>query len=167
MDRTVRASIIVPTYHRPALLERCLAALARQNLPASEFEVIVADDAADERTRQQVDSLRARDFDVRYISVTGRHGPAAARNAGWRAARGNIIAFTDDDCIPDSAWLTVGVEPFADSAVVAVTGQTIVPLPPAPTDYERNTAGLEASEFITANCFCRRQVLEAIGGFDE
>jgi len=51
--------------------------------------------------------------------------------------------------------------------VVAVTGQTIVPLPPAPTDYERNTAGLEQSEFITANCFCRRDVLETLGGFDE
>jgi GT2 family glycosyltransferase len=51
--------------------------------------------------------------------------------------------------------------------LAAVTGQVIVPLPPYPTDYQRNEAGLEGAEFVTANCFCRRDVLEALGGFDE
>jgi GT2 family glycosyltransferase len=160
-------SVVIPTYRRPALLARCLAALSRQQLPAGTFEVLVADDAAETATQQHVQSLHTSTFDIRYVAVTGPHGPAAARNVGWRAARGPIIAFTDDDCIPDSNWLAAGLLAFDNPAVIAVTGQTIVPLPPAPTDFERNTAGLEQSEFITANCFCRRAVLEKLGGFDE
>jgi glycosyltransferase involved in cell wall biosynthesis len=163
----MRVSVVVPTYRRPDLLERCLTALARQRLSADQFEVVVADDAADEQTREQVEKLAGGAMPLSYVPVTGNHGPAAARNAGWRAARGEIIAFTDDDCIPDSGWLAEGVKPFADPAVIAVTGQTIVPLPAAPTDYERNTANLEHCEFITANCFCRREALVALGGFDE
>ena len=160
-------SVVVPTFRRPELLARCLEALLRQRLPADKYEVIVADDAASEETRQLVQSLASGKHCLRYVPVKGAHGPAAARNVGWKGARGQIIAFTDDDCIPDSGWLVAGAERLADPAVAAVTGQTIVPLPPRPTDHERNTAGLERSEFITANCFCRREVLAALGGFDE
>jgi GT2 family glycosyltransferase len=163
----MKVSVVVPTYRRPELLARCLAALARQQFPPDDYEVIVSDDAADEATWEQVNALHGLNFRVRYVAVAGRHGPAAARNAGWRTAQAPIIAFTDDDCLPDSGWLAAGIQPFGDPAVVAVTGQTIVPLPAAPTDYERNTSGLEQSEFVTANCFCRREVLTALGGFDE
>src|SRR6478736_1239460 len=120
-------SIVVPTYRRPELLAQCLGALARQRFIAEEFEIIVADDAANEGTRRQIESLDVTPHRVHYIPVTGRHGPAAARNAGWQKALGEIIAFTDDDCIPDSGWLAAGVAPFVEPAVVAVTGQTIVP----------------------------------------
>jgi GT2 family glycosyltransferase len=160
------ASVVVPTFRRPELLASCLAALARQDL-LGEWEVIVSDDANEPAIRHQVERLTDRIHHIRYVPVTGCHGPAAARNAGWRLARGEIVAFTDDDCLPDSGWLAAGVAPFVDPLVIAVTGQTIVPLGPAPTDHERNTAGLELSEFITANCFCRRMALEAVGGFDE
>ena len=51
--------------------------------------------------------------------------------------------------------------------VTAVTGRVVVPLPEAPTDYERDAAGLEGGEFVTANCFVRREILEQVGGFDE
>src|SRR5207248_7127815 len=78
-----------------------------------------------------------------------------------------IIAFTDDDCVPDSGWLAAGLAAFSSPTVVAVAGQTVVPLPANPTDYERNVAGLEKSEFLTANCFVRSDVLAAVGGFDE
>src|SRR6478672_11466900 len=140
----MQVSVIIPTYRRPELLARCLTALSRQRFPPNEFEVIVA---ADDATRRQLEALACGDFQPFYLPVVGTaHGPAAARNTGWRIARGTIIAFTDDDCIPDSGWLAAGIEPFADLAVVAVTGQTIVPLPPSPTDYERNVAGLEKSE---------------------
>lgn len=163
----MRVSVVVPTYRRPDLLGRCLTALARQRLPCDEYEVIVADDAANEATRQEVARLAGDGMRLAYVPVTGNHGPAAARNAGWRQARGDIIAFTDDDCIPDSGWLAEGIKAFADPAVIAATGETIVPLPPSPTDYELNTANLQHCEFITANCFVRRDALEAVGGFDE
>jgi cellulose synthase/poly-beta-1,6-N-acetylglucosamine synthase-like glycosyltransferase len=103
---------------------------------------------------------------VRYVAVSGAHGPAAARNAGWRAARGAIVAFTDDDCIPDPGWLRAGVSAFTGS-VAGVDGTIVVPLTERPTDYERDAAGLEGAEFATANCFYHRDVLDAVGGFDE
>jgi GT2 family glycosyltransferase len=139
----VRVSVVVPTYRRPELLARCLAALAAQTLPADRYEVVVAEDAAAE-------------------------GPATARNRGWRAARGNVIAFTDDDTVPDPGWLAAGLAAFdRDPELAAAAGRTVVPLPPRPTDYERNESGLAAAEFVTANCFVRRAALEAVGGFDE
>jgi cellulose synthase/poly-beta-1,6-N-acetylglucosamine synthase-like glycosyltransferase len=203
-------SVIVPTYRRDDLLDRCLAALAAQQFDPSAYEVIVCDDAASETTRCLVASWDARACTpIHYLPVRGTQGPAAARNRGWRAARGAIIAFTDDDCIPDPGWLRAGVRAFDETAstqywqcgspcaarlelssarhmpfnpmnnvrsqhprcaegqVIGVCGRIVVPLPPAPTDYERDTAGLEIAEFATANCFYRREALEAVGGFDE
>ncbi len=162
-------SVVVPTYRRPELLGRCLPALAVQTMPADSYEILIADDAPCESTRRQVEEFAAKaTCAVRYLSVTSAHGPAAARNAGWRAARAPIVAFTDDDTVPDPGWLTAGVGTLErDTELAAVTGQVIVPLPPAPTDYQRNEAGLETAEFVTANCFCRRAILEMLGGFDE
>jgi GT2 family glycosyltransferase len=98
--------------------------------------------------------------------VTQTHGPAAARNLGWRTARGAVIAFTDDDCLPDSDWLPEGLAALKED-LAAVTGRVIVPTPNPPTDYEKNVTGLNHAEFVTANCFCHRWALEAVDGFDE
>ena len=163
-----QVSVVVPTYRRPDLLKRCLEALLRQDLDAAAYEVIVADDAASNETRQLVQQFNgaARQPQLKYIPVHNTQGPAAARNVGWRAARCPIIAFTDDDCIPQPAWLRQGLAAMEES-VAAVAGKVVMPLPARPTDYERDSAGLTQGEFVTANCFCRREVLEAIGGFDE
>jgi glycosyltransferase involved in cell wall biosynthesis len=166
---SVRVSVVVPTYRRPELLGRCLTALVSQVLTPDSYEILVADDAADETTRRQVEEFAAKaTCAIRYLPVRGPHGPAAARNVGWRAARAAIIAFTDDDTIPDPGWLAAGTSALErDAELDAVTGQVIVPLPPVPTDYQRNEAGLEIAEFVTANCFCRRTLLELLDGFDE
>jgi glycosyltransferase involved in cell wall biosynthesis len=164
---TIRVSVVVPTYRRPELLSRCLAALTAQDFDPAAYEVIVADDAPSDETRRLVEAWSERVGPVvRYVSLTHAHGPAAARNAGWRAARGDILAFTDDDTIPDPGWLRAGLAAFVDG-VVGATGQILMPLPPTPTDYERNEAGLEQAEFATANCFYRRDAIVAVGGFDE
>src|SRR4051794_19968422 len=95
-------SVVVPTYRRPDYLDRCLGALAGQDFDPSSFEVVVADDAAAEETRAQVAQWSGRfPSALHYVAVRGPHGPAAARNAGWRASTGGVIAFTDDDCVPD------------------------------------------------------------------
>jgi glycosyltransferase involved in cell wall biosynthesis len=166
-------SVVVPTYRRPELLRRCLCALLAQNYPTTAYEVIIVDDAACDETRQMVECYAELVSEcgntLRYIAVTGNHGPAVARNIGWRAAHSEIIAFTDDDCIPTPDWLTAGIKAFHQTGkeIAGVSGRIIVPLPCVPTDYERNAAHLEASEFVTANCFYRRSCLEAVGGFDE
>jgi GT2 family glycosyltransferase len=163
----MRASVVVPTYRRPETLNRCLSALVAQDFGVCDYEIIVADDAMSEETKRHVEEWSALEHpSVRYVPVTRARGPAAARNAGWRAAAGEIIAFTDDDCVPDLRWLSTGFAAF-DPKTVAVAGRVIVPVPDTPTDYERDAAGLERGEFVTANCFCRRDALERIGGFDE
>lgn len=164
-------SVVIPTCRRPDLLQRCLEALARQDLAPGAFEVIIVDDAASDATRAQVESwarrLASSDHTILYIPVTGpRHGPATARNIGWRAAHSEFIAFTDDDCQPAPDWLCAGLAAFATGAA-GVSGKTILPLPSAPTDYEYNASLLAHAEFITANCFYRRDALAMIGGFDE
>ncbi len=164
----VPASIVVPTYRRNDLLRRCLETLASQDFEPSGYEILIADDAGDERTAELVEQLsHPAACSIRYVRVGPAHGPAAARNAGWRAASGSIIAFTDDDCLPNVNWLREGVAALESAGAAATAGQVIVPLPDQPTDYERDCAGLSRGEFVTANCFCRREALEAVGGFDE
>ncbi|MFD2569849.1 glycosyltransferase family 2 protein [Spirosoma soli] len=165
-------SVVIPTYQRPALLLKCLDALGRQQLPRDQFEIIVVDDGNSPETETAV-ALFARQIaraggplEVRYLGQPERRGPAAARNRGWRAARGRIVAFTDDDCIPEPTWLPAALACFQRGAQV-VTGQLRMPLPDNPSHYDRTTAFLETAEFITANCFCRKTALERVGGFEE
>jgi glycosyltransferase involved in cell wall biosynthesis len=161
-----RVSVVVPTYRRNDLLEQCLRQLLQQSLPAEEFEIIVADDAPAASTEQLVRALhRPHGPWIAYVPVTRTQGPAGARNAGCRAATGEIIAFTDDDCQPQSDWLANGLAAIEHADAVA--GRTIVPLPAQPSDFERNVGGLATAEFITANCFVRRAAFVAVGGFDE
>jgi GT2 family glycosyltransferase len=167
---SIEVSVVVPTCQRPELLNRCLAALVRQQFDPDIFEIIVVDDSPSADTRQRVQSSAARTRGhgpvIRYLANTATRGPAAARNRGWQAACGNIIAFTDDDTIPAPGWLRSGSKALENGAVAA-WGRIIMPIPDPPTDYERDAAGLEHAEFVTANCFVRKSVLEAIGGFDE
>lgn len=163
----IRVSVVIPTYKRPDLLARCLRALLKQTMTPSEFEVIVADDDADPRINKLIDLFNLpHGPSIRYVAVTETHGPAAARNQGWRQARGQIIAFTDDDCIPNPDWLAEGIDSF-ESRFVALSGQLVMPLPSNPTDYERDASHLQHSSFVTANCFVRKSRLQMVGGFDE
>ncbi|PRY06418.1 cellulose synthase/poly-beta-1,6-N-acetylglucosamine synthase-like glycosyltransferase [Pontibacter ummariensis] len=165
----MKVSVVIPTCKRRHLLERCVKALMRQKFAATAYEVIVADNAGEAGLEGFISSLATQtDVQLRYVWAASKRGPAHARNIGWQAAKGEIIAFTDDDCIPDEHWLAEAVKLFEDrEGIAVVTGRTQVPLPPFPTDYELNASYLATAEFITANCFCRRHCLEVTGGFDE
>ncbi len=165
---TVSVSVILPTFRRDELLQRCLTSLFAQEYEPSSYEIIVVDDAQRQETQKLVEREKTqRDFpSLRYIPAGNTRGPAAARNCGWRAATGDIVAFTDDDCIPSPTWLKAGVAAFT-KGVVGVSGKIIVPIPPVPTDYEYTISRLEHSEFVTANCFYLRDVMRLVGGFDE
>ena len=164
----MRCSVVIPTYQRHALLERVLDALAVQTLARDEFEIIVCDDAGSEDTREVVSRWRSsHDVVISYVTgPTPAQGPAAMRNAGWRRARGEVIAFTDDDTIPDRDWLWQGLLALDAGAADAASGRIVVPLPDDPTDYERAAARREGEGFVTANCFCLRRALECVRGFD-
>jgi glycosyltransferase involved in cell wall biosynthesis len=165
----MKVSVVIATLNRPVLLDRCLAALSRQTLPPTAYEVVVVDDGPHRATEAVVRSWSGRNpgFEVAYRCSGQAHGPAAARNVGWHAGRYPIIAFTDDDCVPEPGWLAAGLQMFLRPEVGAVSGRILVPLPRKPTDWERNVAGLERAPCATANCFYRKTILEALGGFDE
>jgi glycosyltransferase involved in cell wall biosynthesis len=166
-----RVSVVVPTYRRPALLTRCLGAILAQRLDPAAFEIVVVDDGHDDATRDAVEALARRSVrpTIRYLRPARGRGPAVARNAGWRAAHAPLIAFTDDDTIPDPDWLAEGERAIGRAAAVA--GRVLVPrgddASTRPTDHELMTRGLERAEFVTANAFVRRDALATVGGFDE
>lgn len=164
-------TVVIPTYRRPDLLEKCLQAVARQSYPNDRFEVIVVSDGPDGQTERIVQAEKHRHPGLRlsFASLSEQRGPAAARNAGWRQGIGELVVFTDDDCIPSMLWLEEYAKAFRGHAgnAVAFTGKVTVPVPDPPTDYQKNVAHLSTADFITANCACSRQALEITGGFDE
>jgi glycosyltransferase involved in cell wall biosynthesis len=161
-------SVVVPTFKRQKILARCIEALIKQTLQSSKYEIIIADDEGSPETKALVEmfSVQHPKHFIKYLKVEGTHGPAAARNQGWRHAAGRVIAFTDDDCIPDKSWLNYGLTILANGKEAA-WGKLIMPLSLEPTDFEWNAAQLSRAEFVTANCFCLKSVLHEIGGFDE
>lgn len=172
MTALPRLSVVVPTRGRPQLLARCLEALAAQALEPGAFEVLVVDDGHSDATAAQVQACAARfaPGQLRYLRPTHGAGPAVARNAGWRAARAALIAFTDDDTVARPDWLAEGERAMrSHPGCVALAGRVVVPhlAGRPPTDHERMTQGLETAMFVTANAFVRRAALECVQGFDE
>lgn len=164
----MKLSVVIPTYKRPELLMRCLHALVEQYFDKDDYEIIVVSDGPDELAKQIVYVWdETYPVNIYYVELPVKKGPAAARNAGWRMASAELIAFTDDDCMPDCHWLRNIWEAWQQEAEIAYTGRIIVPLSSKPTDFERNTAQLEKAEFVTANCVCTCTALEKIDGFDE
>ncbi len=163
--------VVVPTAGRPslgALLEGLRVADARDVLGG---RVIVVDDRSSAESPLYPQGGDAwGPLGVEVVRGPGR-GPAAARNAGWRASAAEWIAFLDDDVVPEEGWarrLCEGLEDLA-SDVGGSQGRIRVPLPPdrPPTDWERNVAGLEDARWATADMAYRRAALAAVGGFDE
>ncbi|MGH7502666.1 MAG: glycosyltransferase family 2 protein [Longimicrobiales bacterium] len=106
-------SVIIPTHDRPAGLARCLDALIAQEFDRATFEIVVVDDGGKRGPRE---IIAARDSLVAITLLTQANaGPAAARNAGARVARGRFLAFTDDDCAPSPGWLSVLARVFEKS----------------------------------------------------
>ena len=99
----MRISVIIPTRHRNEHLAQCLERLApgRQTLAAADYEVIVTDDGS----RSTAASMIAEQFPWARWVAGPRRGPAANRNNGAKAAQGDWLAFTDDDCLPEPTWL--------------------------------------------------------------
>jgi glycosyltransferase involved in cell wall biosynthesis len=162
-----KISVIVPTFKRPQLLKNCVLALSHQTIDASEYEVIVVSDGPDKETADMLLAFFTNTPQkVRYLSLPKKKGPAAARNLGWKNANGTLIAFTDDDCLPDPNWLENIWRHYDGRTEMAFTGKVIVPVSQKPTDFELNTKGLETGEFVTANCVVPKATLEAVDGFD-
>jgi HAD superfamily hydrolase (TIGR01662 family) len=160
-----QVTVVVPTIGRPSL-DGLLDALAAAPGPRPAELILVDDRPTGEPLRPDRPGLPP----VRVVR-TGGGGPARARNLGWRTARTGWIAFLDDDVVTDADWYSrlaadLGSLP-AD--VAGSQGRVRVPLPEdrRPTDWERGTAGLATSSWITADLAYRRDALAQVGGFDE
>ena len=152
----MRIDVVVPAV-RADLVRRLLDALG-----PPPGDVVVVWDSADP----------APDLPGARVLRGPRRGPAAARNAGWRATATDWIAFLDDDVVPAPDWSAQLAQDVAAAAdgVAAVQGRVVVPLPAdrPPTDWERNVARLaDTPGIITADLACRRAAVQQIGGFDE
>ncbi|MGY1631484.1 HAD-IIIA family hydrolase [Geodermatophilus sp. SYSU D01186] len=160
-----QCSVVVPTVGRPSL-DALLDALAAAP-GARPAELVLVDDRP---TGAPLRPDRPGLPPVRVVR-TGGGGPARARNLGWRTARTEWIAFLDDDVVPDPDWYQRLAADLADLApdVAGSQGRVRVPLPGdrRPTDWERGTAGLATSSWITADLAYRRSALAGVGGFDE
>ncbi|PST82807.1 family 2 glycosyl transferase [Pedobacter yulinensis] len=164
----IKVSVVIPTYNRTNLLLNCLDSLRKQQLDKALFEVIVVSDGPDPKTEAALKTyINKQPVNFRYLHTSVKKGPAAARNLGWLTARGTLVAFTDDDCLPDRNWLKHLVRAATTDEPAAFTGTTIVPTGWRVSDHALNTKGLETAEFITANCAVSKQALILTGGFDE
>ena len=176
-------SVLIATYNRRSLLERTLRALEEQRLPKDRFEVIVVDNGSTDGTAALLAGARARGrIDLRVTSVADP-GKSVALNAAMPDARGDVLAFTDDDVVPEPEWLGAIGRAFEAPDVDFVAGR-ILPLweapPPAwlsPALYgviavpdggpERRTIEGTGSGImpIGTNLAVRRRVVERLGGW--
>ena len=123
-------SVIICTHNRRARLLRACAALSHQAYPPGRFELIVVDNASEDDTAEAIDQFRrASPFACRRIAEPAL-GKSRALNAGAAAARGALLAFTDDDCEPQPAWLAALTEPFGDPTTGVVGGPVLSHFPP-------------------------------------
>jgi histidinol-phosphate phosphatase family protein len=154
----VTPTVVIPSAGRPTL-GALVASLGG-------LEVVLVDDRRD-ASAPLLDPLPD---GVRVVRGPAR-GPAAARNAGLKACTGEWVAFLDDDVEPAEGWVDALARDVAGAAddVGGVQGRIVVPLPEGrrPTDWERNTQGLETARWATADLAYRRAALDAAGGFDE
>ncbi len=173
-------TVVIPVRNSARTLPRCLAAL--RDLDPRPQEFVLVDNGSTDASLEMLRAF-ARENDAGDVHVIeeARRGPSAARNAGVRAAKGELIIFTDSDCAPERDWVARMTEPFADAGIGAVAGRVIgapdvspvavfsalytLRLPERPDRVSRWTP--RRGGFPTANLAIRRELFERLGGFDE
>jgi GT2 family glycosyltransferase len=163
-----RVSVVVCTYNGGATLDQCLQSLAALEYP--NFEVIVVDDGSTDHTSAVLDGHPG----VRVVWQPNL-GLSAARNAGFNAATGDIVAYTDSDCFADPDWLTLLVHALQTSTAAAVGGPNLTPndgwlaacVAAAPGQPTHVLESDQVAEHVPGcNMAFRKEALVAINGFD-
>lgn len=155
------------SYNRSALLPALVGAIRSQTV--ADFEVVLVDNGSTDDTHTELLRLTADDPRLRVARVQQNRGPAPARNMAWRRTSAPWVAFTDDDCAPDPAWLEALLAAAASADLVQ--GRTVPgKLPPGtrPRWFDRSQR-IEhwSARYETCNLFISREVLERNDGFSE
>ena len=170
----MRFSVIIPTYRRIPALQRCLAAIQRQNYEG-EFEVVVVNDGGpplEEHLEPFQDSLNLK------LAFQSNSGPGKARNQGAELASGDRLIFLDDDCLPHPDWLEntrVAAESSPESMIGGLTVNSLGNNPYATASqllvdflYDYHNTAVGKGRFFTSNNFSLpTHAFKSLGGFDE
>jgi glycosyltransferase involved in cell wall biosynthesis len=157
----VEVSVVIPAHGRPERLSLLLEGLRRQTIASNRFEVVVVDDGSPVPLSAGPDGLA-----LRMLRHAKPRGPAAARNTGWRAARGDLVAFIDDDCVPSERWLEALLAASGADAVVQGRVAPAGDRPRHPLSHTIEVNG-PGQLFVSANIAYPRSLLARLGGFDE
>lgn len=168
----VAISVVVPAYNAMRTIKACVESLRKLSPESPTHELIVVDNGSNDGTGECLRHYP----DVRLVEESAVRGPAAARNAGARAAMGDILAFTDADCIVTPDWLINGSAPLADPRICAVAGMIRGVEPENEIQRwmndraildPRSTLAHPFRPFVqTANAFYRREDFRQVDGFD-
>jgi len=166
-----RVSAIVPVRDGERHVARCIEALLAQSWPSERLEIWVVDDASRDATRERVKA-----FPVRRLALPVARGPYAARNAALREAGGEVLAFTDSDCIPAKDWIERGVAALDREGADLAAGRvrfrfsrrrSAAELLDSITNLDQQRSVGERGVAKTGNLFATRRVIDAIGPFTE
>ena len=169
-NKRPKISVIIPTYNAQESISNCLRALCRQTVHHDLYEIIVVDDGSTDDTRQILDQFP----EISLVAIP-HGGPSVARNAGAKTACGELIVFTDSDCVPTPEWLQAIVAPFEDNQIIGVKGvyrtdQKGIIARFVQLEYQYKYERLARWKYIdfvdTYAAAYRRDVFLANGGFD-
>ncbi len=167
-------SIIVPAYNAERTMKMCIESLLNLDYPKNRYEIIIVDNNSKDNTADII-----RQYPVLYLLEDQIQTSYASRNRAIKHAKGDILAFTDSDCIADSNWLKEGVKSFEDGEVVGLGGNVLSYKPEHYIEkyqdrkkvFDRTNAmskeALKAGKanVITANAIYRRDLFSEVGLF--
>ncbi|HEY2991093.1 MAG TPA: glycosyltransferase family A protein [Candidatus Binatia bacterium] len=159
--------VVVPTWNRASLLERIILSLMAQTYPADRYLVTVVDDGSTDETWAALQRMAARCDRLKPLHIS-HAGLSAAKNFGWGRGSGDIVAFTDDDCVADPGWLAAIAEVFAaQPEALGLQGKTLT-FPDQVTPMTHQVVARRPNLiYHSCNIAYRRKILSAVGGFDE
>jgi len=173
-------SVVVPCFNAAETLDRCMAALTRQDVPPQ--EIIVVDNGSQDGSPEIVEQWRKKVRIPVFLERAAARGAAAARNAGAARAAGEWLAFTDADCEPGADWIKCGIEHICTHDVQALAGPArgtmegglvakLMGLTSLSVGLDehvvRHPAPTGLNGFASANLWIDHQVFNHLGGFDE
>ena len=167
-------SVIIPVFNDNERLALCLESIANQTYPKAKYEIILVDNNSDSSPADIISK-----FDNVILETEQKNRGDAARNKGLSVAKGEVIAFTDSDCIPAPDWIEKGVSMLVNHSDYGIVGGRLDVYPRNPEKissvemwdiifaFNQKSHVEEGNFAVTANLFTRKNVFNKVGTFDD